>query len=64
MGDVEEDRCRAHPEGHDEQLRDALALSPIGGAHMLFADRKGDRPEAIGKLVNAIIADVVQRRLL
>ncbi|MEO3873454.1 TetR/AcrR family transcriptional regulator [Nonomuraea sp. B12E4] len=45
---------------------DALALSLIGGAHMLFADREAGppSPEAVDKLVNAVIADVVQRRLL
>jgi AcrR family transcriptional regulator len=44
----------------------ALALSLIGGGHLLFADREGGppSPEAVGKLVNAVIADVVQRRLL
>ncbi|MBN6050959.1 TetR/AcrR family transcriptional regulator [Nonomuraea sp. RK-328] len=45
---------------------DALALSLIGSAHMLFADREQGppAPEAVGKVVNAVIADVVQRRLL
>ena len=45
---------------------DALALSLIGGGHLLFADREGGPPssEAVGKLVSAVIADVVQRRLL
>ncbi|MDR8408448.1 TetR/AcrR family transcriptional regulator [Nonomuraea sp. 3-1Str] len=45
---------------------DALALCLIGSAHMLFADREQGPPdsEAVGKVVNAVIADVVQRRLL
>ncbi|MEV0197683.1 TetR/AcrR family transcriptional regulator [Nonomuraea sp. NPDC050691] len=45
---------------------DALALSLIGSAHLLFADREQDppAPETVGKVVNAVIADVVQRRLL
>ncbi|MEU1980500.1 TetR family transcriptional regulator [Nocardia sp. NPDC019395] len=44
---------------------DSLALSLIGGGHLLFAGRP-DRPdaEAVGALVNTITADVVQRRLL
>ncbi|MEU8249072.1 hypothetical protein [Nonomuraea sp. NPDC048916] len=32
----------------------------IGGAHMLFADGESDPPEAVGKVVNAVIADIVQ----
>ncbi|MEV0349590.1 TetR/AcrR family transcriptional regulator [Nonomuraea sp. NPDC050680] len=45
---------------------DALALSLIGAGHMLFAGREGVAPETeeVGKVVNAVIADVVQRRLL
>ncbi|TMR10473.1 TetR family transcriptional regulator [Nonomuraea turkmeniaca] len=45
---------------------DALALSLIGAGHMLFAGREGvpPEPEDVGKVVNAVIADVVQRRLL
>ncbi|SDH14426.1 TetR/AcrR family transcriptional regulator [Nonomuraea jiangxiensis] len=45
---------------------DALALSLIGGAHLLYADREAGppEPETVGKLVHAVIADVVQRRLL
>ncbi|MEV0401876.1 TetR family transcriptional regulator [Actinoallomurus sp. NPDC050550] len=45
---------------------DSLALSLIGGGHMLFADRKGAPPDAdaVDKLVTTVIADVVQRRLL
>ncbi|WP_433178290.1 TetR/AcrR family transcriptional regulator [Actinoallomurus sp. CA-150999] len=45
---------------------DSLALSLIGGGHMLFADRKGTPPDAdaVDKLVTTVIADVVQRRLL
>jgi AcrR family transcriptional regulator len=45
---------------------DALALSLIGAGHMLFAGREGvpPEPEEVSKVVNAVIADVVQRRLL
>ncbi|GIH81446.1 TetR/AcrR family transcriptional regulator [Planobispora longispora] len=45
---------------------DALALSLVGGAHLLFADREAGPPDsaAVGEVVNAVIADVVQRRLL
>jgi AcrR family transcriptional regulator len=45
---------------------DSLALSLIGAAHLLFADREGARPDtaAVEKVVTAVIADVVQRRLL
>ncbi len=45
---------------------DALALSLIGAGRMLFAGREGVPPEAgeVGKVVDAVIADVVQRRLL
>lgn len=45
---------------------DALALSLIGAGHLLFAGREGvpPEPEEIGKVVAAVIADVVQRRLL
>ncbi|MCO6009335.1 TetR family transcriptional regulator [Actinoallomurus purpureus] len=45
---------------------DSLALSLIGGGHMLFAGRKGTPPdaEAVDKVVTTVIADVVQRRLL
>ncbi|MFI6992704.1 TetR/AcrR family transcriptional regulator [Nonomuraea wenchangensis] len=45
---------------------DALALSLVGAGHLLFADRDGDPwgPEAVDKVVRAVIADVVQRRLL
>ncbi|MEV4096481.1 TetR/AcrR family transcriptional regulator [Streptosporangium saharense] len=45
---------------------DALALSLIGAGHLLFADRERPTPgpEEVGKIVNAVIADVVQRRLL
>ncbi|GLY84889.1 TetR/AcrR family transcriptional regulator [Actinoallomurus iriomotensis] len=44
----------------------SLALSLVGGAHLLYADRKGTPPDraAVGKLVTTVIADVVQRRLL
>ncbi|WP_049571569.1 TetR/AcrR family transcriptional regulator [Nonomuraea sp. SBT364] len=45
---------------------EALALSLIGAGHLLFAGREGvpPEPEEVGKVVNAVIADVVQRRLL
>ncbi|MCA2224868.1 TetR/AcrR family transcriptional regulator [Nonomuraea aurantiaca] len=45
---------------------EALALSLIGAGHLLFAGRDGValEPEEVGKVVNAVIADVVQRRLL
>ncbi|MFI7701517.1 TetR/AcrR family transcriptional regulator [Nonomuraea sp. NPDC049480] len=45
---------------------DALALSLIGAGHMLFAGREGVPPEPgeVSKVVDAVIADVVQRRLL
>jgi AcrR family transcriptional regulator len=45
---------------------DSLALSLIGAAHLLFADRESARPDtaAVEKVVTAVIADVLQRRLL
>ncbi|MET8987316.1 TetR family transcriptional regulator [Nonomuraea wenchangensis] len=45
---------------------DALALSLVGAGHLLFADRDHAvrDPEAVEKVVRAVIADVVQRRLL
>ncbi|WP_449060471.1 TetR/AcrR family transcriptional regulator [Planomonospora algeriensis] len=45
---------------------DALALPLIGAGHLLFAEREGGPPDAgaVGKVVIAVIADVVQRRLL
>ncbi|GGS58080.1 TetR family transcriptional regulator [Planobispora rosea] len=45
---------------------DALAFSLIGAVHLLFADREAGPPdpEAVGRVVNAVMADVVQRRLL
>ncbi|MEU7742282.1 TetR/AcrR family transcriptional regulator [Nonomuraea sp. NPDC049158] len=45
---------------------EALALSLIGAGHMLFAGREGVAPDPaeVGKVVNAVVADVVQRRLL
>ncbi|NUT43381.1 MAG: TetR family transcriptional regulator [Thermoactinospora sp.] len=43
---------------------DALALSLIGAAHLVYADREADRPRDLHKVVEAVIADVVQRRLL
>ncbi|WP_280401588.1 TetR/AcrR family transcriptional regulator [Nocardia carnea] len=44
---------------------DSLALSLIGAGHLLFAGAT-DRPDAaaVGKMVDTITADVVQRRLL
>jgi AcrR family transcriptional regulator len=43
---------------------DSLTLSLVGGGHLLFADRDPDPPAAatVGKMVNAVLADVVQRR--
>ncbi|MFI6476474.1 TetR/AcrR family transcriptional regulator [Nonomuraea sp. NPDC050663] len=43
---------------------DALALSLIGAAHLVYADREAERPGDLHKVVEAVIADVVQRRLL
>lgn len=45
---------------------DSLALALIGGGHLLFADRRSTPPDsaALGKLVDTVIADAVQRRLL
>ncbi|MEW9550991.1 TetR/AcrR family transcriptional regulator [Nonomuraea sp. NPDC050783] len=45
---------------------DALALSLIGAGHLLFAGRDaGSRePGDVAQVVHAVIADVVQRRLL
>ncbi|QYC42213.1 Transcriptional regulator, TetR family [Nonomuraea coxensis DSM 45129] len=45
---------------------DALALSLVGAGHLLFADRDSAPPdaEAVEKVVRAVVADVVQRRLL
>ncbi|QFY10383.1 TetR family transcriptional regulator [Nonomuraea phyllanthi] len=45
---------------------DSLALSLVGAGHLLFAGREGGAPEAaeVSKVVNAVVADVVQRRLL
>ncbi|MFI6294801.1 TetR/AcrR family transcriptional regulator [Nonomuraea sp. NPDC050790] len=44
---------------------DALALSLIGAGHMLFAGREVPPPEQeVAKVVTAVIADAVQRRLL
>lgn len=45
---------------------DSLALSLIGAGHLLFADRQSAPPEtgAVGDVVVAVLADVVQRRLL
>jgi AcrR family transcriptional regulator len=46
--------------------RDALALALIGGGHLLFADRQAGPPTtaAVHEVVSAVVADVVQRRLL
>ncbi|MFC3980666.1 TetR/AcrR family transcriptional regulator [Streptosporangium jomthongense] len=45
---------------------DALALSLVGAGHLLFADRgrTAPGPEEVGRVVNAVLADVIQRRLL
>ncbi|MET8007791.1 TetR/AcrR family transcriptional regulator [Nonomuraea glycinis] len=45
---------------------DALALSLIGAGHLLFAGREGvaPKPAEVSKVVTAVIADIVQRRLL
>ncbi|WP_232326136.1 TetR/AcrR family transcriptional regulator [Microbispora sp. ATCC PTA-5024] len=45
---------------------DSLALSLIGAGHLLFAGREGAPPdsEAVDRVVGAVVADVVQRRLL
>ncbi|WP_435121726.1 TetR/AcrR family transcriptional regulator [Amycolatopsis thermoflava] len=44
---------------------DSLALALIGAGHLLFADR-AHRPAAgeVGRVVETVVADVVQRRLL
>ncbi|WP_027930814.1 TetR/AcrR family transcriptional regulator [Amycolatopsis thermoflava] len=44
---------------------DSLALVLIGAGHLLFADR-AHRPAAgeVGRVVETVVADVVQRRLL
>ncbi|MFC5721032.1 TetR/AcrR family transcriptional regulator [Streptomyces gamaensis] len=43
---------------------DSLALSVVGGGHLLFADRDSEPPTAaaVNKLVTTVLADVVQRR--
>ncbi|WNM35470.1 TetR/AcrR family transcriptional regulator [Streptomyces sp. Li-HN-5-11] len=43
---------------------DSLALSLVGGGHLLFADRDAGPPAtaAVNKLVTTVLADVVQRR--
>ncbi|MEV0387298.1 TetR/AcrR family transcriptional regulator [Nonomuraea sp. NPDC050643] len=45
---------------------DTLALTLIGAGHLLFADRKSAPPDAgaVGRMVETVMADVVQRRLL
>ncbi len=46
---------------------DSLALSLIGGGHLLFAGRRRETlpdPTELEKMVNTVIADAVQRRLL
>ena len=44
----------------------SLALSLVGAGHLLFAGRDGVPPGSgdVAQVVNAVIADVVQRRLL
>lgn len=43
---------------------DSLTLSLVGGGHLLFADREPGPPgpEAVGRLVTAVVADAVRRR--
>ncbi|WP_031034684.1 TetR/AcrR family transcriptional regulator [Streptomyces sp. NRRL F-5650] len=43
---------------------DSLTLSLVGGGHLLFADRDPGPPAAatVAGMVNAVLADVVQRR--
>ncbi|MGK4585306.1 TetR/AcrR family transcriptional regulator [Kitasatospora sp. HPMI-4] len=43
---------------------DSLALSLVGGGHLLFADRDPDPPTTatVNRLVTTVLADVVQRR--
>jgi AcrR family transcriptional regulator len=43
---------------------DSLALSLVGGGHLLLADRAPGPPTtaAVGKLVTTVLADVLQRR--
>jgi AcrR family transcriptional regulator len=45
---------------------DSLALSLLGGAHLLVAEREDRAPDAaaVEKLVTTVMADAVQRRLL
>jgi AcrR family transcriptional regulator len=45
---------------------DSLALSLIGAAHLLYAGNRPTRPDpgAVDLVVSAVVADVVQRRLL
>jgi AcrR family transcriptional regulator len=45
---------------------DSLALSLVGGGHLLFADRDPGPPSpaAVNRFVATVLADVVQRRLL
>ncbi|MEO3799517.1 TetR/AcrR family transcriptional regulator [Nonomuraea sp. B1E8] len=45
---------------------DTLALALIGSAHLLYAGQEGAPPEAgaVERVVNTVMADVVQRRLL
>ena len=45
---------------------DSLALSLVGGGHLLFADRDSGPPttSSVNRLVTTVLADVVQRRLL
>lgn len=45
---------------------DSLTLSLVGGGHLLLADRGESQPaeDAVSRLVAAVLADVLQRRLL
>ncbi|NBH03370.1 TetR/AcrR family transcriptional regulator [Amycolatopsis sp. SID8362] len=45
---------------------DSLALSLIGGGHLLFASRRGTLPDEreLTKVVGTVLADVLQRKLL
>ena len=45
---------------------DSLALSLVGGGHLLFADRDSvpPGPAAVNRFVTTVLADVLQRRLL
>lgn len=43
---------------------DSLALSLVGGAHLLFAGDGSPEEAAVDRVVASVTADVVQRRLL